>query len=976
MIQADQQLLECMQDKVSRYATLIAEGKPYVWQLRLSLDDYSKLEQCLEASVDAHSGNHSHLLTHDFALLLVIYLAEWYKRKYNGTETGEDSPVVTLAGSDERKQLWEASGIDTNIFVYNASNNPDKPNRRWQESLQVLGGLAIHHELRRDESDPFLSKLCKIYHGEDVDISDIEDHTRAVAFQQSIAQRHSLYEYVAAVLSGDYPFDQSDLVNSGSICNRLIRRLQGADKLARKDKFEFEWLINYSGYHNQLTRQLRLHLKPEEIGGGLKQYLGYDRLRDFWEIDSPETIGRLVFDLRFKNGTKIIQGADFSKPLLAYINTFSEKGGFLLHGNPDEIDCREVPLEPFTSVELVVKYDTHERMVQSLDCSDGFLQVYKMPKTGNRWTSRKKQQASTAVIFTDRFRLQDTSIVDQVLRMPYARNGKTGMIVNWCPIYDQITLLDDKNKEYVFYNRSGFYQVVARQYLNTIKYQDNLYVTYKYVDLDESELNDLEDDDYMTDLLPVLFGREGLMVCYYPSRNSKDWRPVESYDLEYKLPDGNFIDWKKNEPKQGKLQLRITVKGYAYLYKVYYVPFVSSDQTPLPIWRDFNQKKICFAIDGQEDMIDKVKPDGSVDDTDTLPVTVGSRGKHILVDVYRPVLLKELFQNNNLVEVYGEDDNIDLPLLIAEQFKIRHFSREGVETYDCSLLQGRYYPFNSFEIPKPNIQLFSKKIEAKSLNDGFGVDKVNVYLTKQGRPTENLYAWDFTGEPLSVVQAPTNLRRGLTFQSLKNNPSPRHYIMPIFKEENIFMKKSQTDEPIDLVQCFLAIATHKVYFFLFEPMRKVVYGKTMIQDIILPLIMFRNGTFTEEDIDALYRFAREFHFDWMLLPREQWETAINDLDIDNEEKQKTRIVVTDFFMKTPKCAHEQEQVALKDFLNAYWIFKRYSTTESIAIKALKLILGESNALSRNESWDEYLKSYDYCRYKFVEMSKVITIDNQ
>lgn len=971
MTPTDQQLLHCIADKVSRLSALIAEGRPYVWQLRLSADEFKSLEQCLKASVAAHGGDHRHLLAPDFALPLVIYLAEWYKREYNGSETGDSAPVVALT-SDERKQLWEASGIDSNIFVYNASSNPDKPSRRWQESLQVLGGLAVKHELRRSESDPFLSKLCRIFHGEDIDIGDIEDRGRAVAFQQSIAQRHSLYEYVAAVLDGDYPFHESDLRDNGSLCNQLIRRLQGADRMARKDKFEFEWLISYYGYRNVIARQLRLRLKPEEIGGGLRQYLGYDRLRDFWDIESPETIGTLLFSLRFKNGSKMVQAANFGQPLLVYLNTRSEQGGFVLHGSPDEIICKDVPLEPFTTVELVLKYDGHEKLVQSLECAESFVQVYRVAGSEGCWTSRTRPQAHTAVVFDDSYRLKDDQMNEQVRRLHLASGKELGREVNWCPIYDQVTLLDERDKEYHFFNRNGFYQVMARQYMNTIKYQDSLYVTYKYVDLDESELDDLEDDDYLTDMLPVLFGREGLQVRYYPNRNSTDWKPVESYELEYKQADGTYIDWKVLPPQQGRLQLRITIKGITYLFKVYYVPFVSSADAPQPIWRDFDHKKICFGIADKEDITDTFEPNGTEDDT--LSVSLGTRSKHILVDVYRPVLLKELFQNGQLVGSYGEGDAIDLPLLLTEQFKIRHFNRDGVETHDCNVLQGQYYPFSDFHTPRPNAQLFTEKKEAKKLANDFGVNDVNVYLTTSGTPQSDRYAWDYNGEPEKVENEVPKLSRGLVFQSLIDEPSPRHYYTPQFVKENIFAKKSST-AALDLLHVFLTIAWHKVYFFLFEPMRKVAKDGTMIQDIVLPLIAKREGNLTDDDLAALYRFAAEFHFDWMLLPREKWQTAIASIAHDEEENEKLKIIVTDFFSKTPKCTHEQERIALKDMLNRYWSFNRHTASEPVAVKAIKMILGDQDCLSRNETWEEFLKAYDTCRYKFVEMSKILNVEN-
>lgn len=88
---SDKRLLMTLPHKVEEMRRNIRQGEPYVWKLRLSLVDFCDLESAIGDSISSHAGNHEHLLTEDIALAVVIYLAEWYKRFYNGADTMDEN---------------------------------------------------------------------------------------------------------------------------------------------------------------------------------------------------------------------------------------------------------------------------------------------------------------------------------------------------------------------------------------------------------------------------------------------------------------------------------------------------------------------------------------------------------------------------------------------------------------------------------------------------------------------------------------------------------------------------------------------------------------------------------------------------------------------------------------------------------------------------------------------------------------------
>lgn len=963
----DKLLLQCQIDSQIKMKQLIEIGRPYVWELRLSQEQFIDIESKIAMSISSHSDDYRHLLCEDFAVIVVIYIAEWYKRFYKGAATADENKISL--STEELKRLYAYAKIDSNTFVYNASKNPDKTSFRWLESLQVLGGMAVQAELRKEENDTLLAQLCKIFHGEDIEIDNLKDRNRAIAFQESISRQHSLYEYLDCILNKEkeMPFAKADMDDETTMIPLFIERIQNADREAKKDKFDFEWIITYTASCNQMVRSLKVKLKPEVIGGGRKQYIGYDRLKTSeWSVESPENVGRLEFYIRFKNGRHIISTSH--EPLFKYHNTGNETTGFLSVGRLDEAIYNDVPIERFDKVEIVLKYDNVSKVVQTLMVED-YMQVYALRGTANKFSSRRNSQATTAVVFSSAYQLADSFKDQPIVYAHYRNKEKTSEDYCWCPINDKIVLVDPEGKEIMppFFNRNGLYQVVTKKYLRTIKYNESTFVLYKYIDAD------LDDDEMQDDYLPVLFGRQGLEVRHYETRNAKEAIPIADYDLEW-MKNGHYVDWNKEEPTQGVHRLRITVKGIVFNLRVYYVPFIPTEYFQEPIWRDFENRRICTALNGVKDIDDNFEMLLDKREDETRQLEIGSEDAKILIDVYRPVILRELSQQGRIVSYFGKNENIEIPLINCHQFSLRDFSESGVKEYKLGASDTAFYGFTTFNDPAMASTNYTEVQMASKIFPNVPLEYLKIYITKAIDQESDLWAWNYKDKPQKVSSANELKGEGVVFQSLMENRSPRHYSMPVVKKSGWGGKNKQIDT--NVLDCFITADKHKTYFFLFIPLIKCVHERRMIKDIILPILLNNKGLEEYNNyFGPLYRFAMQFHFDWMLLPRSLWISEINAYAKDEDEKIILKNKLVQFFENTHKATDERESFCLREFLDKYWTFNKWPSIDGLANTALSLIFGETEALNKYGSMKDFLKVYDECRFKFSEMSKVVFVEN-
>jgi len=835
----DDGLINC---RVNAKIAALDLSEPYVWRLAITADEYDELKSSLSDYVSSAGGNMSSLLE-DHALLVMAYLAEWFKREYTGTGDGATDRTLGLT-TDDIKTLWKNSGINEEKYVYQS----DSGTHLWQYSIYVLGGLAINQELRRNDRGRFLKGLCRIYHGEDYTLENLDEVSRAIAFRKSISQKESLYEYLRTILNGNYQSDDDKT-------KQFLECVKSANDEVLKSKFRFEWIVTYQPYNDFMTRRLRVWLKPEEVGGGLHQYLCYDRVL-LWGIPNPEQQKHLRFYIRWWNHDNIVQDINVNHPLIDYLNTGSDNG-FITMGVEKFVACKTTPVRHFTKFDIVVLDDNdQEHIAQSEDATD-YMQLWRVEQWGDDWSSRPMAQNQTAVIYNEQWSADH----EPDSRKPFrSKNEGTGSHKwNWNYIYSEITLHDTTGKKVTFYNREGYDQIYTHLYDNIIRYERGGLVKHYLEDDEEGEI---------VDYLPLIFSKEDIRVRHFKTKDAiLDAMPEEeaiAENVEYKQDNGLYTEWNdKDKPSFGIVNVRVTLKGIPSVLQMIYLPSVEAEK---PFVRDLAGNTIKYRdFDGEV----KPYPDKIVLNKQPLAPAVdiryGTDKEGFIVSIYRPTAIKEIYLDGNITGYLEKDDEqLVIPYVLKNRLKFADFSEDGYKVYNLKDFGSLYEKIGGDAMAhltrwRDGIVWNAKETWNEEAPSWLYVSIGNS--CKADKTGLKFYYWSYneSTEPIEVPYDYEMTRGSVIFQSMKQTEIPFTCVDSRLIRSNPFNK---TNVNVSVLKCFEIAREHKIHYFIFEPLRKMVEKKKVKEMLYLPLLESRGGSLTKDDIAELQRFADDFRFDW------------------------------------------------------------------------------------------------------------------
>ena len=844
-----------MQESLTNKLNRFNPNRPYVWELKVTEDEFLSLENNLRSYTPDASKK-------DDALKILVYLAEWYKRRY--TNRAKKEYQKTFGGKKPNVEIvWKTLAIDEK-YLYRGENEQ----KLYLYSTFIFSGLAVKFERQKNEK-PFLRALCRVYNKEDESFDRVVDNNHSIAFKESIAQGHSLRDFLEAIITSQdninaLPFSNEDYDNPDTEVALLIELIREINNGVNKSKFRFEWIVTSIPGDNLIARRLHLWLNPEGKGK-LHQLLSIDRLKK-WGFAEPENMCYVRLGVRYLKGNKVVKEPDFHRPDLYYRNTGDSSIGFICE-NVDYVKCNNVPVSSFDKVQLITWNEDGTELpipIQEETVDFDTLQLYRMEAGEDEWTTRVSNQKETALLFSDMWIIAETS-ADHLFERKTFYNKKVGEgdSVSWCYIHASVTI-ENEDESLTFYNRQGYDHIIARLYNEAIDYTADGKVMLHYA----------EDEDSQEKNIPIslIFGKEDIVVYHTETKDGEDCTceetDVQLYEFKKK---GNYTSWTETDsPEYGYVELRLTIKGKPQLFKAFYLP--------KPIERNLETNTIHYNNVKEEQVYnDKDFIENAINRRQVLEPTVrlnvGTKACYVIIPVFRPIKLKEIIYDGKIMD-YIKEGAYELPYILHKHITLHSYSESGYKEYKCSYLTGVHSLIKQKRPNNPNAAWASSAAWEKGdiyIASDIDTNAPDYLLVKMGEKLqkelnkEEFYFWDYDQNhplvkmPRKGVTTPKDW--GVVFQSNKKNRTGKNFY-PLYNEEDDDIFDDDSDDHfanVSIIRCFNIAIEHELYFFTLTPLKNLS-EEDFNKQLLLPILKHFEGTPPPEICLGLRRFVEEFDY--------------------------------------------------------------------------------------------------------------------
>ena len=827
-------------------------SRPYIWELNITEDDFRSLEKDLCSYTPDASKE-------DDALKILVYVAEWYKRRY--TNRAKKDYQKTFGGKKtDLETVWKTLGIDEK-YLYKGEDE----RKLYLYSTFILSGLAVKFELQKNEK-PFLRALCHVYNNEDESFDRIVDNNHSIAFKESISKGHCLRDFLEAIITAKdnvdtLPFAKEDYDNPDTEVARLVKLIREINSEINKSKFRFEWIVTSIPGDNLIERRLRIWLKPEEQGKR-HQLLGIDRLKK-WGFAEPENMHYIRLGVRYLNNNIVIKEPDFHHPELYFRNTGDASIGFICE-KVDYAKCNNVPVVSFDRVQLITWNEDGTELsipVQEETVDFDTIQFYRMEAGEDEWTTRVSNQKETALVFSDKWIIADSS-VNQLFERKTYYNKKVGEgnSVSWCYIHASVTI-ENEDERRTFYNRQGYDHIVAKLYNDTINYSADGKVMLHYA----------EDEDSQEKANPIslIFGKQDIIAYHTETKEGEDDTCEETEIQLYEFKkNGNYTPWtEENCPEYGYIELRLTIKGKPQLFKTFYLP--------KPIERDLDANTIHYYNIKKELVYDdKADIEKAISRRQVLEPTVllniGTKTCYVSVPVFRPVKLKEVCYDGKIL-MYDDNGEVAIPYILKEYVVVNDYGKDGYHSYSCKDFRNVFVELNNSEYRTSG--KYTSAIDGKIFTDSYAPEGVTFFVRKtlSKNPRLRYCYWDCKkdSKPIPVRNLETfELPSGNVLFQDQRKVSHRLQCEYMEKEATGFAKirRKGSDENDPVFEIFSIASEYNQYFFHFKALRSLANGisegkRDFYDEIYYPLLEYHQHRFSLRDKKELLRFADEFCLD-------------------------------------------------------------------------------------------------------------------
>lgn len=834
---------------------------PYVWKLALPHNLYCELKSKLKDCLKNLNSRQKSIFINNHSLKIFVYVAEWFKWEYQpGSQNNAftDLDIRNISG-----KLWESLNKWQN-FRYSGETNDIN-----LYSIYALGGFPLLAILKSNRIDSLFECLL---HEDDPDVL-IESLLRVIpglsdAFRQSLADNEdgSWSRYIQAMI--DHP--EMLYADCDKCTNEFVKhfyeRLENGRRESVEKAIKHNWIFYTAPDSDEITGDIILNIGKDNSDGCVSaEIIKSEEEQLYIGIECQDEIVNYRKYSKTRDCKRFIGWGTTSNRIRGYIEDLSQTI-YLCKYNIDLLQPSE------------------GKKIKPFELGDQYIEVY-ATDDGSGWTTLRD------------FSRKDVKAVLFPLDV-YDVGGNTTQIQNkvigdkvWalCEITEFVQLKEKKTgKTYNLY-QEGEVSVKVTPRTDIIKYCDTSRSLIK------CSINGQE--EYYSLMMGIPTGKS---IKIYPNKSKED-------NFSVKFKDNNVTaEYTQNRQRKildnnetfGLISLDLYAKNngieYNYKNKYYFVPANCIQRDVLNnkiIFNNLSARKVCRVLPDDTEITLETNyyvDDGSIfqfDDTIKFRI-YDTDTDYIEVDIYRPILYRELNLNGNVIKRYNDtiqgEQKISLPYILRNKFSLRIFGKEGV--YDITNFRNiRWFNLGQPQYTSCQCDEFDIYLYANRQVKG---EKIGILdIGSKGIDQYRFYYWDISNEtqPCIIETSYDNEKQhliipteclkngGIIFQSLKEC-CPRHYVTPIYGKTHWTLLTNPVYPDNIIYKCFKTAVEHNVPFTQFYPLHRAVINTTTLR-ALYDNFMSDKSLCNTEGYAQLHRFANEFSFEWILLPQSFWRKA-------------------------------------------------------------------------------------------------------
>ena len=257
----------------------------YIWQWKVSEAEYNEIKKLLTS--EECKNNIKNIITENkyCLLIVVIYIAENYKREYNGNDNTENElEQIGLRG--------KSKGIVTNYFGEASPKVLQSETHTWWiDTLRLEGGLPINYIQANDSNanNQLARFAVKLYEDTSEAIKILEEGHNNQAIRHSYNEGYSLRKYIEILLQeGLYGVcSEGDINNKESIFSEFKDILENGRKEAQKNSNKFAYKYRVWTFQDEFLIHRSIVFKQDSSFSESQELISRERLKQ-WGVEGLE----------------------------------------------------------------------------------------------------------------------------------------------------------------------------------------------------------------------------------------------------------------------------------------------------------------------------------------------------------------------------------------------------------------------------------------------------------------------------------------------------------------------------------------------------------------------------------------------------------------------------------------------------------------------------------------------------------------